>query len=102
MTSNQVLRVFVLVVAVLAIIELFDMSNYANKANFLLFYSLRHQVNLVQVSVHSVRTDVVLFLLLLFQPFLGLTSLCREKVIRDFPAKHVAERPQPGGEFWRL
>jgi hypothetical protein len=63
MTGDQILTVFVLIVAVLAIVELFHVSNYAHKANFLFLHSLGNQVKLVKVGVHGVGTNVVLLLL---------------------------------------
>ena len=74
-TCDQVLTVFVLIVAVFAVVELLHMSDDAHEAHLLLFDSLRDQVELVKVGMHRVRANVVLLLLSLFKSHLRLASL---------------------------
>jgi len=53
-TCDQILTVFVLIVAVFAVIELLHMSDDAHEAHLLLFDSLSDQVELVKVGMHRV------------------------------------------------
>ena len=80
--------------------ELFDVHDNSYKCHFLLFYSLRYEVVLEEMSIVYIRTHIPHFLLLPSESDLRLACCSRQQMVRYLPSEEFAESPQSRNLFF--